>query len=270
MIVPMLLGCAAPEAVSEDTAAERVESTPSQDAPPLLTADEALAVLDAIYTIGLPDPDAVQAAYLEALSYSDEECPGLDLQMNTQPEGCMAQSGYHYSGLATYLLTDEPEGWNLSAELEITPPSGAVFGAGGATGMWGGETEKGWWRQGTINGSWESGDVPFLADGFSGSIALFAESAGPDRFMVGMDGAISYGGSAVVDLSKMTARSSECATHFLGLVQVRDEHGRWYQVELSECTGCGVVWQDGTSLGEGCMQTEGAPASLLAIMAPEA
>ena len=269
MIVPMLLGCAAPEPAAVDTAADSGTDGTSSPAPPLLSADEALAVLDALYTTGLPDPGVVQASYLEALSHSDESCPGLELQMNTQPEGCTAESGYHYSGLATYLLTEEPPGWTLSAEMEITPPSGVVFGAGGAAGLWGGTTEKGWWRQGNIHGSWQSDDAPFLAAGFSGSLALFAESAGSDRYMVGMDGAISYGGAVVVDLSMVSARSSECFEYFLGLYQVRDEYGRWYELELSECTGCGEVRQDGMALGEGCMQTAGAPAALLATLALE-
>ena len=77
------------------------------------------------------------------------------------------------------------------------------------------------------------------------------------------------GGSVVVDLSMVSARSSECTDHFLGLFQVRDDYGRWYEIELIECSGCGEVWQDGTALGEGCMQTAGAPAALLALLTPE-
>ena len=83
MIVSMLLGCAAPEPAAADTAAESGETAPSEVAPPLLTADEALAILDVIYATGLPDPGAVQEGYLQALSHGDEECPGLELQMNT-------------------------------------------------------------------------------------------------------------------------------------------------------------------------------------------
>ncbi|MFT5686313.1 MAG: hypothetical protein ACI8RZ_007269, partial [Myxococcota bacterium] len=51
-----------------------------------------------------------------------------------------------------------------------------------------------------------------------------------------------------------------CEEYLIGVAQVRDEHGRWYEINMTECTGCGMVSQDGVELGEGCLTMKGIPA----------
>ena len=273
MLLPLLIGCSHPPPDGADTAvvtSDTAESEESEPAP--LSPEEVIAQLDGFFAVGFPDPLRILAAYLDAHTHAEADCPGLDLQMNTQPEGCLTEDGYRFSGLSTYLddVSDEVgSGWTLSGEFEITAPQGDVFGAGGATSlMYGNSKGSGWSANTFISGSWKyEGEADFLGEGFSGAVTLSALSE-PANESVMVDGAISYGGAHVVDFSNMMAGTDVCESWLLGAAQTRDELGRWYQIDFSACTGCGVVSLDGAVLGESCLQSEGVPARLIAMLEP--
>ena len=273
MIILMLLGCTASE--TEESPGEIDSADTALDTGPvLLTPDEVFEQLDAFFSVGIPDPNAIEASYLEALTHGDETCPGMELQMNTEPQGCVAESGYWFSGLSTYLLVDEEKkgqaitGWTLSGEFEIIDPTGDLFSAGGAAAVTYGTIKEGWTASAYASGSWlMDGEVPFLDAGYSGMVSLLAEVTDEHRTVV-INGSIAYGGSLVADFDSMYSKSWECPDHMIGLLQVRDEFGRWYQIDMSTCGGCGVVSFDGTELGEGCLETEALPEMLVEILEP--
>lgn len=278
MLVAMLLGCSTPQndplPGGADSSGAALDTAP-ETGPPLLTPEAVIEQLDAFFAVGLPSPAAVRAAYVDILEHGDADCPGGTTEVLTPPEGCTSEEGYWFSGLASIQDGleggggEEISGWSFSGEFEIIDPEGRVFGAGGSIGSAHGDNEQGSFIASTMGGTWSLDDGPaFLDAGFSGLVEMNMNQFGED-FRIGLDGAVSYGNTIVVSFSEVVASAQECREHLLGVMQVRDAHGRWYQVEMSDCTGCGMVSQDGQVLGEGCMKTVGIPERIVTTLQAE-
>ncbi len=229
------------------------------EAPPL-TAAEVGARLEAFFAAGVIDPEVIRAAYLEAMSHGDVDgCPGDALQLGegVPALGCTSEDGYLFMGLSTY-IDDGDSGWLLSGEFEIIDPEGRSFGAGGSAIRTYVEKDGRWFSKSSVGGSWQQeGGEGFLGEGFSGYLDYVGDS--DDSWWVrSVIGAGSVGGDLSTYLPLSTAGSEFCTEHFAGLAQIRDALGRWYELELVDCSGCGQVSLEGVALGEVCVDLSGA------------
>ena len=211
---------------------------------------------------GLPDPWSIQATYLDVLSHGSTACPGHETYIDdTHLLGCETPSGWFYSGVSEYHVTDEAgedgariDGVEALGDILFRSPDGDEFEAGGHV-LWtrtrdaSGDpvafsTEH--------QGSWKwDADDRWLGHTVSG---LYRATLSRDA-----DGrAIAIHGAAqiyAIDLSFRTVRASEaCGWAPTGRIDVRDPSGGWFQVDFGEtCAACGDATFAGEPAGPVCV-----------------
>jgi hypothetical protein len=239
---------------SGDSGGAEAEDEP-RPLPERTYTDEALvAELERGLALGVPSPRVLQHQYLEWMAWGDEVCPGDPLQISDSKvpkTGCTAESGYFFSGVASYVATEDGESTLtlMSGDFELRDLEGRAYVAGGVNrfialpsvdsgGMdWRMEV-VGSWRDGTAVG-WLSGE------GYSG--ALTAEgSYSTAGATARLDGVLSQGGVEYF-FDQLTFDTAGCDSNPKGALSVRDPSGLWATITLDEaCTGCGVIQWDGS------------------------
>ncbi|MDP2312031.1 MAG: hypothetical protein Q8P41_03935 [Pseudomonadota bacterium] len=276
LLLPVLLAsCAEPDAPCADdcdTAAEPpigdtgVPIYVQEDPLPEMTAEDVGAALTEVLAHGFPNGPMLRDIYLGMMAEGDESCPGSETIITEEYIlGCVAPSGYYYSGVCVYEgfeITDETgstASWGLGGDFLLKYPSGAVFEAGGGATYMGHVGPDGSQSfESTLRGTWadESSDL-WVGEGFSG---LFEASGGTTG---GQPWLNVHGGVAVGDADLFFDEvawdwGGACAGKPVGAVHLRDPRGYWYVWTLGDdCDTCGnVVFHDEIELGELCLDLE--------------
>lgn len=251
--VPGREGDGSGDAESGDTATGEVR--PEIPAP-ALGASGVAAAIDRATASGLPEPLQARETYLGIFAHRDPGCPGgQGTNLPGRFQGCTADSGWLYAGLAEYsgppevaviddfhLLGDfnvrDADGrWFIGGgelELDVTRAAGSVTWVGDISGTWSYAAGPGWMQP----------------DGAGGVLRLIVERADP-TWSVSAEGGLTDGAESV-HLSGVRASSALCDGAVSGSISLRDPSGYWYAL-TADC-GCGpVTWADGTQLGDACV-----------------
>ncbi len=259
LILTGLAGCTGPDPVprAKGTTSPPATTPSELEGPsPVWDADAAVSALAAIPE--LPLAGQVLDAYLDAMAWGDDNCPGSETQMaGITFTGCTASSGVLYWGIADYRDESEVDGDTvrtrtaLGADFEIVFVDGRHFEAGGSAGLgleeaagraavWHSEVKGTWWdtsREGALG---------------AGVSSTLAASASADGGEVVLEGGVGMGDLAVA-FSDVRFPVG-CDDQPIGTFRVRDPVGYWYSLEFPEpCGSCAKLGFGDTSLGESCV-----------------
>jgi hypothetical protein len=228
---------------------------------PTLTAEEVGADIATLAGRDLPDPVALRALYLGLLHAGDAGCPGEDVDDiadgSIPLEGCTSTTGYTYRGLSEY---DEGEagGWWFGltlGDLYITEPDGDLLAV---TGTFSYDGDDGWLGEGGSVALWLEGAATASGRG----VALQGGVGGPQTGSGLFFRDLYFG-----DITGPGGQTA-CGAHPSGGVSVRGNDGRWYDLDLTDCGGCGTVSFEGSALGDACADLTALGAALLERVDP--
>ncbi len=259
---------------------------------PDLTLDEVgLAVSEAVSAFVEVDPADWFAAYQEAASWQDDDCPYYipDYQDTYGYwywyDACTSGSGASYSGYAYGVIYDplwsgdyyyHDYGW-IYGDFASDLPDGQSLDFSGYSYNYRRDHTSGqryWYASMT-------GDVVWTGPDFAGtwlsetwSLDFTIDAVGyeqyPDYSARGLSGGISGldGTANAIYFSDVwfgtETAGSTCPDEPSGLVRIRDDAGEWYELLFhgpaesggssfpEDCDGCGEVWFRGTYLGDAC------------------
>lgn len=225
-------------------------------------ADVEAAVAAALVD-GLPDPWAIQDDYLGVLSHGNTACPGHPTYIDdTHLLGCETASGWYYSGVSEYLVTEGTTADGLLwddvealGDILFRSPEGDEFEAGGHV-KWTRYRSEGGLVQGyttEVQGSWRwEADDAWLADTVSGLYFTTLGRDGDGRFVDIAGSARVYGVDLAFDAVRI--REGACGWAPTGALRVRDPSTWWHTVTFGDtCTPCGAAAFDGAATGEVCV-----------------
>lgn len=269
----LLLACqpdpapAPPTDTSSTEAAEPAPEVVVEIPAPALSAEAVAESIEAVFVSGMPSPLLPRRTYLESFDGRDSDCPGGGgYNLPGAFQGCTAESGWLYAGVAEYdgsIELDEVRDFSLLADCYMVDPDGNWFVAGGELLLE---------HSGDANGGSMiaelSGTYSFAPAGGwmapEGAGAVLSQTAHWDQFgwQLTVDGVVTDG-TASVRLEALSAGSGECDGAPVGTYGLRGEGGYWYTLAGEEC-GCGMVtWADGSQLGEACVDLSEAAAGLI-------
>ena len=272
----LLLSACTPEAVprgpdDSDGAWTDTTDTPSPEVEveipaPTLSAEAVGMAITETLAAGIPSPLQPRTVFLSLFAHRDPSCPGGEsFTLPGRFQGCTADSGWLYAGVATYEGPIEPgdlRSFSVLGDCYIVSPDDDWFiGAGNLDYTVEGGGGGGQWR-GRISGRWS---FP-LAEGWMTRPAAEAtlESSvawDGDRWELLVTGSLSDGTRALL-LTELVATRQGCGGAPSGSIGLRGEGGYWYTLDL-DC-GCGTVtYADGQILGETCIDIA-APIAALA------
>lgn len=271
MSVLLWLACQSPEVYTitvgrptrqapEDTGPPPEEQVSSELPPSDLTAVDIENQINTLMGFGVVEPVLARDSYLWLQSQGDLECPGdSPFQLMGIIEPCTSDSGYTYSGITIMRGGTGPlafpDSFTLLADCYIIDPDGNRFvGAGELKYQsWGdvatggiGVTSEGIWSYPNAEG-WVGVDNSVWLD------AIASWRDGGSEWYVKLDGATTLNGTSVYYDEVYV--SHDCLGGW-GLIQLRGEHGYWYDLPLKgDCSGCAEVGYGSTTLGEACLNT---------------
>jgi len=223
---------------------------------PTLDADGVAAAIQSTLAGGLPSPMRAREAYLAMFEGRDERCPG-----GSQPslpgrfEGCWSESDWFYAGYAEYGGSDDPldtsDDFTLLADGQMIDGSGGSFIGAGELYY---DAELGSQRwEGGLTGTW-SYDLAsdWMGVPAAGGVLTFLADVSGSHWRLEVDGSVA-GGDHPIALQDVVVEADDCGATTSGAVRLRGGTGYWYTLALEDC-GCGTVtYDDGTILGEGCI-----------------
>ncbi len=236
------------------------------------TAQEVGWAIEDAAASGLPDPVVIATRFQELLSRGDDRCPGGDFRAGGlqvfNPEGCMADSGYHYEGTAGGAkmfcegIPGEP-GENgvlctaaLRGDAHITDPDGHAFLVGGYVvyDMLGDMGTEGAIAL-DLYGTWgyPAAAEPWLAGDLSLGLTVAA------RWRPELVDQVQLSGGFSTDIATMDMRAlsfdGACGSSPTGRVGIRGADGYWYDLDYDpeSCDNCGdVTFDSRQALGRAC------------------
>lgn len=253
----------APARGSDDTAAMvYAVETPE----PAWTAEELGAELEAFTALGAPNPAELGEVFLAAMQAGDENCPGENVYaLETAPEGCDTEDGYHFAGIGWFQFEDfvqgedgEPVVFDFShgGDFEILRPDGTRLAGGGGIAY---SSELGEGETDTsieLHGSWiDDARRDWLGVGFSGVYEAAVHEAGPEHWSFAIDGGLGLGGR-ILSFDDVSWDVDACPDGSpRGTFAMRDDRGYWTAWDVGDdCDGCGTVtFHDDVDLGELCL-----------------
>lgn len=258
----------------------------SDDLPVLDAAALSVAINEALTQAMALHGGPVTAAYTEAVSGMDSDCPtwGVDNGTPFWFDTCTSDSGtlfdgYGYQAVYTDELVDDTtfSGLALYTVARIVSPDGSVFeGAGGASflqgvnasgqDVWSSYVHAGFAYDGrAAEGTW-------LADGLDPDMSWYAvrdpASGGAASVLTGSSAVTDSAIEAVVFDQLLLFNEvfgSSCPMEPNGSISVLDSEGHWFDLYFHGqywgdpatpedlCDGCGEAWYAGTYLGEVCL-----------------
>jgi len=206
---------------------------------------------DALST-GVPEPWSPRRGYLDAWAAADSDCPNVVeapeafVVPRQWSDDCTTESGWHFSGNATYeeRIDDAGQSFFMDiASFEITRPDGSVFaGSGGFVVL---DEPDGW--SGLLAGSWsDTGRTDWLSRGMSGGFDVFADST-----QTTLSGGVRIGPQPLFFEDLVIDAAGVVISGRIGL---RDPSGDWWWL-APDGTGCGAVSLAGTDVTEACIDT---------------
>lgn len=207
-----------------------------------LDGAQAAALAQALLDLGLPLSGPIAAEWTAVVdAFADPLCPDrVDYSMLDAPFGCEAESGAYFSGMTA--LKRENGSIELLCDAYVNTPDGERFECGGEALQFVGPSGQDFWT--LIIGSFGWHGRPVDQGGLY-SAALTIQTS-PDG-QISLDGGMSVGNQAV-NLQGLTWRDEVRS----GSVGVATGHG-WYRAAMGP-DGCGAwEFEDGTQVGEGCV-----------------
>ena len=215
---------------------------------------------------GIPDPWTLQAEYLGVLANGDRGCPGHETYIDdTHLYGCMAGSGWFFSGVSEYHQRSDTEegvyweGIEVLGDLLFRSPAGGEFEVGG-------HARWRFWRDSSFavtritfehSGSWRWEEHEgWLADTVSGLYQLDLQRDDAGDAVAVFDGALRVYDTdfAFEDFTLAEA----CGWEPSGVVSLRDPSGVWTRVDFGPaCAPCAEARFSDASLGEVCLDVSG-------------
>lgn len=280
-----LAGCVDPSKGGDDPSTPEAEDTASMvfsttDPEPVWSVEDFQAVVAQVLGRGTPSPAIIGDAYVQIMAEGDQDCPGHATEMQTDPAGCDADSGYRYAGIAwfNYSTAQEINGveyamnYSHGGDFEILTPQGERFaGAGGIAYI--SEYRDGVVTTGEVDvhGSWmASYRQDWLGEGFSGvyTVSLTTDMVSTFDFVI--DGGISVGDVDLYFEAATWDTSDGCGGGFTGALSARDDRGYWTRWEVTDpCSACGaVVFHGDQDLGEMCLNIDGWGHQMAVQMSP--
>jgi len=246
---------------SEDTA----NQGPTLEAPtPSLEVAEVEAALAEALAGGVPNPFDLTEAYLTWMALGDEHCPGDPEQITDDVlYGCGTEDGTWFEGISEYQHAegDEALAWGyssysvLAGDYIIVDADGRSMRVGGGAAFLRAPPDEdlpGDWSL-ELGGTWldETRDDWV---GAGASFVFFGEGSAPEAGgELWLDGGVGIGDQDLYfeDLSWDPALCDQPT----GRLGVRGPDTWWYHLDLpDDCGTCAnVVFQDGTVLGESCV-----------------
>ncbi|MFT5683622.1 MAG: hypothetical protein ACI8RZ_004554 [Myxococcota bacterium] len=269
----LLLACqpdpapATPTDTSTDDAVETAPEVMVEIPAASLSAEAVAEAIESVFVRGIPSPLLPRRAYLEAFAGRDDDCPGgAGYNLPGLFQGCTAESGWLYAGVAEYdgsIEPDEVRDFSLLADCYLIDPDGHWFVAAGELLL-----EHSGDASGGSMVAEMSGTYSFVEAGGwmepDGAGAVLAMAVQWDSFgwQLTLTGSVTDGATAV-RLDSLSARSGECEGVPIGSYGLRGAGGYWYTLTADDC-GCGVVtYADGSTLGEACVDLSDAASDLI-------
>jgi hypothetical protein len=245
-----------------------IDTGTEPDASSLLTAEQIISDLAALLDYGIPEARTPGEIYSELVSHTNETCPGQVGGAYALLKPCTTAEGYTFSGVSSWNSGLQEQGGNLVyifgtglTSMTASPPTGETLIVGGIL-YFGLIT----YEAGTLANSWLSATVSYPTDG--GWLAADTSSdlhidfsSDDDGQTLELSGGYTIGSQSVHFDQLIFAEG--CAT---GALRIRDDLGRWYQLTLSDCSGCGPMTIGSTDLGEGCIDLVPALTTLTDVM----
>jgi len=211
---------------------------------------------------GIPEPLLARAAYLSIFEHRDAECPGgQGTNLPGRFEGCTADSGWLFAGLAEYTGPREPEvieDFHLLADFNVRDADGNWFIGGGELELVIDRSSDTVSWTGSVSGTWSwPAWTGWMRPTGAGGVTTVTIERTDAAWTAQVDGSMTDGTHAVY-VSGLRATSTACDGAPTGTLELRDPSGYWYRLEAS--CGCGPVsWADGSVLGEACVEVDLAP-----------
>ena len=227
------------------------------NAEPIWDEEDLLSKLDQALTYGIPSSLAVRNAYVEALSFRDNNCPALlaaDTVIGTWEGGCSSPS-HRYYGTGIFIeiedsAPDLPYEMALQSSFEIEDSLGNKFISGGITTRLEMNRDNEYLIEESIGGTYKH-------DAMSGwfqvgvTTSLKTERAVENQGARGyLDGGIGYPELAI-NFSMLQYDTSECSSPF-GDFSIRDPSGYWFHATFEDCSGCAILTWNQSSIGTLC------------------
>ena len=257
-------------AVEETAPADTVPEVTTEIPAAALTAEVVIETIEAVFDTGMPSPLLPRKVYLESFSGRDENCPGgLGYNLSGAFQGCTADSGWMYAGLAEYQGSIDPDAvssFSLLADCYMVDPDGNWFVAAGNLLLERAGNSNGGTMLAEISGTYSyAGAGGWMAPEGAGAVLEMEANWTDSGWSLNLDGTVTNGTDSV-RLEAISAGSGQCDGIPVGVYGLRGASGYWYELIAGEC-GCGMVtYADGTQLGEGCVDISGALSDLVAEM----
>ena len=232
-----------------------------------LSAEEVVDAIESTFDAGMPSPLLPRKAYLEAFSGRDDNCPGgAGYNLSGAFQGCTADTGWLYAGVAEYsgsVDPDELRDFDLLADCYMVDPDGNWFVAGGELLFEHNGNQHGGSMLAELSGTFSyAGAGGWMAPEGAGAVIAMEAQWTETGWSLILDG-VATDGTNSVRLEALTANSGLCGGVPVGAYGLRGEGGYWYEVAADEC-GCGMVtYADGSELGEACVDLSAAVSDLL-------
>lgn len=256
---------------AEDTAlVDTVPEVTAEIPAPALSAEAVVATIEAVLDSGMPSPLLPRKAYLESFAGRDENCPGgWGYNLSGAFQGCTADSGWLYAGVAEYegsVDPDEVSSFSLLADCYMVDPDGNWFVAAGNLLLDRSGSSNGGSMVAEISGSYSyAGAGGWMAPEGAGAVLEMAAGWTDSGWSLELDGTVTNGTDSV-RLEAISAGSGQCGGNPVGVYGLRGTGGYWYELVAGEC-GCGMVtYADGTELGEACVDISTPLNDLIAAM----
>ena len=239
---------APPDPVDEALDLDEAAAPPT----PRLDAVAVTAQISTLLTLAAPDPLTVNnTVYAWIMSQGDPSCPGT---LSYTTGDCTATTGYRFFGISDYFAEPGPgdDRWVSLAlgDMLITDPEGEVMLIGGTYEFFREDDHF----TGEVTGTFA---YPPLGGwvGEGGSFAWWLEAdltTGSERLQ--LNGALGAGYGTGLHFDDVVF-GGRCGMAPTGALQLRDEVGRWYRLELDEaCGGCGqLFYADQVQMGLACV-----------------
>lgn len=271
VLAPLLVSCflACQASPDDSVQAEAPAGTPftAPELHPIWTSAEAQEHAQAALDLGWPAPGVLADTFWGLVAdYGDAVCPGEDALSTPNLQGCTADSGATFAGLAVWnYMTDTPttQDWILSGDLVIVTPDGREFVGGGSAGARA-QVQGGTTRVSTdVRGTWRfEGADAWLGEGVSDVFRAMGEITDA-RSQVLLDGVVGVG-TAAMDLREVALASDVCDGHAIGVMAVRDPSGGWFELDSTDrCDGCFDVTWAGEPVDDICLDLRPATTELV-------
>ncbi|MDG1480131.1 MAG: hypothetical protein P8R54_11105 [Myxococcota bacterium] len=261
---------APPSDTSTISSSETAEPAPEvvvEIPAPVLSAEGVAAAIESVFVSGMPSPLLPRRIYLESFAGRDSSCPGgKGYNLPGAFQGCVAESGWLYAGVAEYDGSVDPDDlrdFSLLADCYMIDPDGNWFVAAGELLLEHSGDENGGMLHAELSGTYSFAPAGgWMAP--AGAGAVLSQSAAWDHtgWQLAIDGVVTDGTTSV-RLEDLSVSSGECAGVPSGVYGLRGDGGYWYTLAGEDC-GCGMVtWADGSQLGEACVDLSAASAGLI-------